>query len=284
MSEWKRGKMIQYTRPPMNPDFKSGSDSDVQRAERRVQNAIANNQQPKFKNCWSAYKDAFSKNQYRKCGYCESWVIGIDHGDIDHFAPKGEVRELIDSGREKEDLSKSTGRNTTISSTGYWWLAYDWNNYVLSCKICNTEWKSALFPVRESPRQIPPAPNVHEIPLLLNPFDDDPITHLEFLEYGQIRGKTDEGRSTVEVCGLDRTSLTTARREKACNVFVFLKEIRELDGKEREKEEPKILKRIYDMGKIENDHAGMVRSIIYDQLELTWEQMEEYLKASGQMD
>lgn len=274
--------MIQFNRPPVNPDFASGSNSDIQRAKRRVQNAIANNQPPAFRSHWRRYKDVFSRNQHHKCGYCEHRVLATDFGDIDHFAPKGAVEELISAGREENNLSRVTGRNRNIiSSTGYWWLAYDWNNYVLSCKLCNTVWKLSLFPVRESPRQIPPDPAVPETPLLLNPFDDDPVPHLEFFEYGQIRGKTDRGRSTVEVCGLDRTSLTMARREKAHIVFGFLKEIEALGDRE---EEPKIFKKIYDMGRVENDHAGMVRSIIYHQLGFTWEEIEEYLKASGEMN
>ena len=48
-------------------------------------------------------------------------------------------------------------------------------------------------------------------------------------------------------------------------------------------DEPLIIKKIYEMGKQENEHAGMVRSIIANQLRLDWRQIEEYLRAAGHL-
>jgi hypothetical protein len=273
--------MIQCTRPPAHPDFLPHSGSPVQQAKRQVEDAIQAGQKPTFRNLWKKCKHVFARNQHYKCGYCESIVLATDFGDIDHFAPKGEVHELIAPGQEANHLSKVIGRNWTIvSDRGYWWLAYDWKNYIFSCKLCNTVWKLSLFPVCQSPRQIPPDPAVPEARLLLNPFEDDPVPHFEFSEFGQIRGKTDEGRATVAVCGLDRLSLFRKRREKAQLVFGLLKEMLVLANRE---DEPLIIKKIYEMGKQENEHAGMVRSIIANQLRLDWRQIEEYLRAAGHL-
>jgi hypothetical protein len=51
------------------------------------------------------------------------------------------------------------------------------------------------------------------LPKLLNPFDIcDPLKHFAFELDGTVRGLTDEGISTIAVCGLDRPSLVLARQ------------------------------------------------------------------------
>ena len=67
-----------------------------------------------------------------------------------------------------------------------------------------------------SPRRLPPVEDEDETPLLLHPFGaEDPVDHLRFNELGEICGITDEGKATIEVCGLWRESLRDARSEKA---------------------------------------------------------------------
>jgi uncharacterized protein (TIGR02646 family) len=46
----------------------------------------------------------------KKCAYCESWIMHIDYGDIEHIAPKNSFPEKI----------------------------YDWANLTLACSVCNT--------------------------------------------------------------------------------------------------------------------------------------------------
>ncbi len=53
-----------------------------------------------------------------KCWYCESREDRSDN-PVDHFRPKGRVAECEDH-------------------EGYWWLAFDWKNYRLSCTWCNS--------------------------------------------------------------------------------------------------------------------------------------------------
>jgi len=61
------------------------------------------------------------------CAYC-----GVDleqHAfDVEHFRPKGNVTD--DPGHE-----------------GYWWLAYEFSNYLLSCTACNQKQKIDKFPL-----------------------------------------------------------------------------------------------------------------------------------------
>lgn len=60
-----------------------------------------------------------------KCWYTEVPLDGFDP-NVDHFRPKGQVREIDDS-----------LQNTGITASGYWWLAFDAYNYRLSCQHAN---------------------------------------------------------------------------------------------------------------------------------------------------
>lgn len=54
----------------------------------------------------------------RVCVYCQCGLPHNDPGDVEHFRPKSE----------------------------YWWLAYDFSNYLLSCSRCNRICKRKSFP------------------------------------------------------------------------------------------------------------------------------------------
>jgi hypothetical protein len=60
-----------------------------------------------------------------KCWYSEVPLEGADP-NIDHFRPKGQVREV------DEEL-----KNTKKTSPGYWWLAFDCQNFRLSSMHAN---------------------------------------------------------------------------------------------------------------------------------------------------
>lgn len=67
---------------------------------------------------WSQFKPIFIKYYGEKCWYSECSLEG-SFGDIDHFRPK----------------NKSTDeQKNEILPDGYWWLAYDYLNYRLSCE------------------------------------------------------------------------------------------------------------------------------------------------------
>jgi len=145
------------------------------------------------------------RNSYRgKCAYCECKVDAGAFLQIDHFRPKGSVKE--DDGHD-----------------GYYWLAYEWSNLVLCCPNCNQK-KSNHFPI-EGQRVTRPQIDraqwkadsdsfMDEQPLLLNPELDDCEEHFDFLSDGTICAKTDQGGATVEICGLDRESLNIDRKKR----------------------------------------------------------------------
>ena len=82
-----------------------------QNAKRRAR-IIEDNQQR-----WTALRQAFEEASFDKCWYTECKSPGADN-DIDHFRPKGRVRE-------------------DRTHPGYYWLAFDWKNMRLSCQRAN---------------------------------------------------------------------------------------------------------------------------------------------------
>ena len=78
-------------------------------------------------------KKGLIKAQHDKCCFCESKVSHISYGDVEHFRPKGGVRQT-----PKGPLGKP----------GYYWLAYEWSNLFFSCQLCNQRFKDNLFPLK----------------------------------------------------------------------------------------------------------------------------------------
>jgi uncharacterized protein (TIGR02646 family) len=89
--------------------------------------------------------------------------------------------------------------------------AFDWDNYLLACSRCNSNYKRDRFP-------LDPA----GLPLLLNPVEEEPFDHLAFsASTGRYEPLTDKGRSSEEVYGLNRATLTRARS----NAWVVLQKL-----------------------------------------------------------
>ncbi len=133
-----------------------------------------------------------------KCAYCESRLLHVTWGDVEHYRPKKAVAEDPAHG-------------------GYYWLAYDLRNLLLACPRCNGA-KMNQFPVRGR-RACAPEDIEQEKPLLLNPYHDDPRHHLRFYTgrdgelWGDVEGVSEEGRVTVRICNLRREELISQRRK-----------------------------------------------------------------------
>lgn len=215
-------------------------------------------------------KQHFMASQFRKCGYCEGKLTDST-GDVEHFRPKKAVWQLASPGEERENLVNQKGRRFDRAfESGYWWLAYSWDNYLVTCSNCNRKWKSALFPVDPPRRRAPrPGDEHREAPLLLDPFGDtDPAEHLAFDRLGQIEAFRSSlvGRKTIETCGLDRESLRDSREEKATKTYQL---IGGLSGASIEKRR-EILADLKLCGDLRYSHAGMVRAIFEQNTGLPW--------------
>lgn len=68
---------------------------------------------------WKRAKDRLKGESHGKCAYCEAPTSVVAHGDVEHFRPK----------------------------SAYWWLAYDVDNYVFACQLCNQVYKGDHFPI-----------------------------------------------------------------------------------------------------------------------------------------
>jgi uncharacterized protein (TIGR02646 family) len=105
-----------------------------------------------------------------RCMYCED-SAGTD---IEHFWPK----------------------------TDYPLLAFDWDNYLIACSGCNSNYKRTQFP--RDPQ---------DLPLLLNPVEEEPLDHLAFSpSTGRYEPTTPKGTASEEVYGLNRDTLTRGRQ------------------------------------------------------------------------
>lgn len=231
---------------------------------------------------WSAFKDQLSQAQHRKCAFCEGYAIGQGFGDVEHYSPKGEVEALDDDpstwGVERDHLANVTGRKPKpVSETGYWWLAYEWENYILACTICNQQWKKAIFPIVE-PRAAAPMRGDVETSLILHPFRGPaPRDHLQYGELGEIsaRNDSDFGRETIRTLGLDRPSLREQRRALASKIH---KKIDGLEGASVERRR-ELLGDILLEGDERQPFCGMVRAIFEQRVGITWQQLDADLKA-----
>lgn len=149
-------------------------------------------------------KQQLKEDQHSKCVYCECKLNG-DYGHVEHFRPKG---------------GYTIPPSNALKKPGYYWLAYEWSNLLLSCSICNTSYKQNHFALEdESQRDIAHQNISNEVSLLINPSAEDPSIYIEFHQHivapKIINGKESvKGRHTIELLKLnERMDLVENRRE-----------------------------------------------------------------------
>jgi hypothetical protein len=132
----------------------------------------------RYRNRWTALREAFARYSHDKCWYVECKNLGTDD-DIDHFRPKLGVKEAPDH-------------------PGYYWLAFEWTNLRLSCHRANrlrmnpetgeTGGKAEHFPLfNELTRAQGPGDNLsEEIPSLLDPTKLADVALLSFKPNGEV--------------------------------------------------------------------------------------------------
>lgn len=148
-----------------------------------------------------------------KCAYCESKIEHCASLQVEHYRPKAKVEE-------------------DKTHDGYYWLGCEWSNLLLACPACNGKGaKGNKFPLKPNGQRVyegNPLDNLGnwlrinclthdlvlllECPLLLNPELDEPKTHFRFTALGELIGKTDKGKATIEICDLNRDALVEQRQ------------------------------------------------------------------------
>lgn len=161
---------------------------------------------------WTAVKQYLYSLSNDLCGYCETKVFPGNYGAVEHYRPKSAVSD-------------------DPKHPGYYWLAYDIENYVPTCQKCNTgKGKKNQFPIKGKRAGSPKASLASEKPLLLHPFRGNPAKHLKFLAAskdakfaeGFIAGVDAIGKTSVEVYQLNREDLAVDRQKAIDSVRLLL--------------------------------------------------------------
>jgi len=150
-----------------------------------------------------AVKQALFEAQHGKCAFCESKLTATSFGDVEHFRPKGAVRQ-------EEDGEKLL--------PGYYWLAYQWGNLFLSCQLCNQRFKRELFPLTDPSHRA----RCHtdavaaETPLLIDPAREKrPEALVSFRgEWAFPVGNDARASATINCLGLNRAGLLEQRLQR----------------------------------------------------------------------
>jgi hypothetical protein len=214
--------MIAVNRPDLaDAEWQSWRDKAKQEMERLVR---AYHQWDEVSLQDELYKQAMPfllKLFHGKCAYCETVISSNQPGDVEHYRPKGRIRD------EQGKIIKIKVANREIDHPGYWWLAYDWRNLLPSCIDCNRRrrhgdenapaGKAECFAVRGTRAVMPDDDLDREQALLLNPATAgfDPARHFQFMPDGTLKPLTDEARYSCELLGLNlRETLVTQREEE----------------------------------------------------------------------
>jgi uncharacterized protein (TIGR02646 family) len=107
--------------------------------------------------------DVLYDSHHGKCCYCERKLDRKRYMDVEHYRPKGDVKDVE-------------------GHAGYWWLAYKWDNLLWSCKTCNQKYKGIIFTLLpDATRAYDEANDLNlDSPCLINPKSEDPSQVLSF--------------------------------------------------------------------------------------------------------
>ena len=78
---------------------------------------------------WNIFQSNMLALSHNKCWYSES-PIGNGDFEVDHFRPKNKSKQKIDYTHPKS-------KSIVHKENGYWWKAYDWDNYRLAGALAN---------------------------------------------------------------------------------------------------------------------------------------------------
>jgi hypothetical protein len=170
---------------------------------------------------WKALKEELASCSHEKCWYCESKIPHVSYGAVDHFRPKNAVYECP-------------------AHPGYWWLAFDDQNYRYSCELCNSEYndpvtgtkggKQTHFPLYDETKRVFDENCVTgvlcEEPMLLDPVVVADTTLMTFDEDGKAQPSRNEivfpkeferAKKSIEIYHLNRSRLVNQRQFDVCN-------------------------------------------------------------------
>lgn len=140
-----------------------------------------------------------AKVQKHRCCYCEKDIT--DDYTLDHFRPKSSVKQ---------------NRGDSEIYPGYYWLAYDWDNWFFACHKCN-QLKDTIFPLADPTKRAvnhkldPTCSN--ETPLLVDLVNENPEDFIQYIGFNPIPNPANKerGKEQIETVKLDRSDLYDMR-------------------------------------------------------------------------
>ncbi|MDM3845643.1 MAG: hypothetical protein PT116_11485 [Aphanizomenon gracile PMC638.10] len=183
----------------------------------KLKNAISEDERNKI---ITKYEKHWKKDIFR------NWLISLFHGKcwyteakesvssyhVDHFRPKGRVQELADSFRD-----------------GYWWLAFEWNNYRIAGELINVK-KKDMFPLVYGypAKPFDEKSLAIEAPVLLDPCIESEASLISFNDAGEAIPAEDihteqifRVEKTIEILGLNRLGRLVNSRSLTWNKCLF---------------------------------------------------------------
>ena len=130
---------------------------------------------------WKDAKEILIKTFGKLCWYSDCGLEGA-FVDVDHYRPKNRSLDL----EEK-----------TILEDGYWWLAYDYKNFRLSCEVVNRRYNEAgkvdFFPLKDC-TDVATHNGLEDLekPLLLDPCNEEDTKLIGYREGGEIVSESDD--------------------------------------------------------------------------------------------
>ncbi|WP_431241480.1 HNH endonuclease [Flavobacterium sp. P21] len=260
-----------FIQRPVAPDFLT---DENQRWRKEIISAIAHYEGGSKKPfTFQHYNDKKVKDELRKifakCAYCESPYGAVYDGDVEHFRPKGRIKEK------------------NPQTPGYYWLANEWTNLYLACQHCNQRRRHILygetteegygkldqFPLDSEESRLSVGDSGFEkfkkeerARLLIDPCADNPKEHLKYEETeAVILPMTDRGRTSISVYVLRRPLLVRERKAVMLKLFGQIKCVsRELSrlNRDPDDQEQRVyfeeeFERLLDFGKKDAPYAGM---------------------------
>ena len=192
-------------------------------------------------------KRVLAEAQHGKCCYCERKFGATSYGAVEHFRPKGAVRQ---------------NKGSVKLVPGYYWLAFDWNNLLVSCEKCNTSYKGSLFPLEDpNARARSHMDDVRvERPLFVDPSRENPREHIRFRS-AAVEPATPRGRETIAGVGLRRSELEEARKERLDMVELMQEIVGMENGIEQRKLE-KAKEKLAFYSSVQSEFSAMVQDFL----------------------
>lgn len=211
--------------------------------------------------------------RYLKCAWCEQYRERKRETDVEHFRPKVCATEWTGT----PPLVSDTPPTEVNPRGGYWWLAFSWSNFTISCKTCNQHWKRNLFPVRKArTADVCEGDEKDDSPLLLDPAGKYLVTdHFRWTPGGILEGVSEQGHATIVTCGLNRSELLHRRAQAAENLLGLLGSLVRAVRGHRDAERREVWKKLVALCSPTAEFTAMARWWVEKRLGRPWDALPD---------